>query len=80
MPSRDRHIRANSVHAQLSWFDDERRLSIVPDITIIEPEHVSILYGYEPPLPPYISPSRLEKQPPRQRAVIDPFAGSGSFP
>src|SRR5215471_14368172 len=48
LPTQDRHIRATSVHAQLSWFGNDRRLSIVPDITIVEPAHLSILHGYEP--------------------------------
>jgi hypothetical protein len=80
-PSQDRHIYATPVHAQLSWYDEDWKLSIVPDITILEPEHLSILHGYEPLLsPPYWSASTPQRRFQRRQRVIDPFIGSGSLP
>lgn len=42
----DKHIKANSVHTELPWYDENRKLTIKPDITILEPENLSILHGY----------------------------------
>lgn len=79
--TQDRKIRATSVHAQLSWYDEAWRLSIVPDITILEPEHLSILQGYEPLIsPPFCSASTRQRRSWRPQGIIDPFAGSGSLP
>lgn len=33
---------SNSIHTELSWYDDEGRLAIVPDITLINPRNLSI--------------------------------------
>lgn len=80
MPSQDRHIRATSVHAQLSWYDEAWKLSIIPDITILEPEHLNILHGYEPLLsPPYWSASTPQRRSRRPQSTIDPFLGAGSI-
>jgi hypothetical protein len=48
-PTLNRHILGSYVHAELSWYDEYGKLRIRPDITIIEPEHMSILHGYVPP-------------------------------
>lgn len=52
-PTQNGHILGSSVHAEVSWYGENesgppRRLSIKPDITILEPEHMSILQGYMP--------------------------------
>jgi hypothetical protein len=55
--TRDGHILGSAVHAELSWYDENRRLRIRPDITITEPECLSILHGYgRPMLHPFSSP------------------------
>lgn len=41
----DPHISANSIHTEVSWYDDNRKLTIKPDITILEPKNLSILHG-----------------------------------
>lgn len=46
--TQDQHIRGTSVHAEVSWYGENRTLCIKPDITIVEPEHLSILHGYVP--------------------------------
>jgi hypothetical protein len=46
--TQDRHIRGTPVHAEVSWYGENRTLCIKPDITIIEPENLSILHGYVP--------------------------------
>ena len=48
VPTQDRHIRGTPVHAEVSWYGEKRMLCIKPDITIVEPENVSILHGYVP--------------------------------
>jgi hypothetical protein len=48
-PTLNRHILGSYVHAELSWYDEYGKLRIRPDITIIEPEHMSIVHGYVPP-------------------------------
>lgn len=50
VPTLNHHILGSYVHSELSWYDENGRLGIRPDITIIEPEHMSILHGYEPPI------------------------------
>src|ERR1044072_1400456 len=70
-PSQNRSIRATSVHAQLSWYDESWKLSIVPDITILEPEHLSNLHGYVPlSLPPYLSASTPQRRGQRPQGTI----------
>ncbi|MFA5146639.1 MAG: hypothetical protein WC515_04620 [Candidatus Omnitrophota bacterium] len=44
--TRDSHIKANSIHTELPWYDENRKLTIKPDITLLEPAHLSILHGY----------------------------------
>lgn len=41
----DPHISANSIHTEVSWYDDNKKLTIKPDITILEPKNLSILHG-----------------------------------
>lgn len=41
----DPHIFANSIHTEVSWYDDNGKLTIKPDITILEPKNLSILHG-----------------------------------
>ena len=48
VPTLNHHILGSYVHAELSWYDENGRLRIRPDITIIEPEHLSILHDYTP--------------------------------
>lgn len=50
MPTREGHILGSAVHAELSWYDENRRLRIRPDITITEPECLSILHGHGGPI------------------------------
>lgn len=50
----DTQILANSIHTEVSWYDNNRKLTIKPDITILEPKNLSILHGcydYEARLP-----------------------------
>jgi len=42
--TQDHHILASPTHAEVSWFDDEGRLTIKPDITILDPAHLSLLH------------------------------------
>ena len=44
VPSHDAHILATPTHAEVSWFDTNRRLTIKPDITILDPQQLSLLY------------------------------------
>ena len=44
--TQDQQIYAKSIHAEVSWYDENGNLSIKPDITILEPEHLSILHRY----------------------------------
>jgi len=45
----DPHICANSIHTELPWYDQNKKLTIKPDITILEPRNLSILHKcYEP--------------------------------
>ena len=49
--TQDRQIRANSIHTEVSWSDANGRYTIRPDITILEPECLSILHGKGSKLP-----------------------------
>ena len=52
--TQDQNIFANSIHTEVSWYDDSGKLTIKPDITILEPKNLSILHGcydYEARLP-----------------------------
>jgi hypothetical protein len=78
--SQDRHIRASSVHAQLSWYDEDRRLTIVPDITILDPAHLSILHGYaaQGSQPQWLA--AIPREAARgSRVGFDLFSGSAAF-
>jgi hypothetical protein len=50
-PTLDPDVLATPVHSEVSWYDEAGRLLIRPDITILEPEHLSLLHGYLPPIP-----------------------------
>lgn len=41
----DESIKAVKIHCELSWYDENGKLTIKPDITIIEPFNLSILHG-----------------------------------
>lgn len=45
--TKDKKIYANSIHTEVSWYDKDGKLAIKPDITILEPENLSILHKYE---------------------------------
>jgi hypothetical protein len=49
-PTLNPHILGSHVHAELSWYDEHGRLRIRPDLTIVEPEHMSILHGHGGPV------------------------------
>ena len=49
-PTLDHYILGSHVHLELPWFDERGKLRIRPDITIVEPEHMSILHGYTSPV------------------------------
>jgi len=63
--TQDRYIRGTPVHAEVSWYGETRTLCIKPDITIIEPEHLSILHGY---VPNYGAHMKGPHRPPPERA------------
>ncbi|MEJ3718119.1 hypothetical protein WGM54_08890 [Paenibacillus polymyxa] len=44
-PTQENMIYANSVHSELPWYDDQNKLTIKPDITILEPGALSIVRG-----------------------------------
>ncbi|MDO8140841.1 MAG: hypothetical protein Q6358_05030 [Candidatus Brocadiales bacterium] len=41
----DETIKGTKVHCELSWFDEDGKLTIKPDITILDPSKLSILHG-----------------------------------
>ena len=43
----DNWIKASKVHTELSWFDSVGALSIKPDITILDPENLSLLHAVQ---------------------------------
>ena len=43
--TRDAGIYANQIHSELSWYDDSGKLTIKPDITILESSGLSIVRG-----------------------------------
>lgn len=45
--TQDSHIWANALHTEISWYDKNGKLTITPDISIVEPENLSILHGME---------------------------------
>ncbi len=44
-PTSDKMVLSPSLHTELSWYDDQRRLTIKPDITILDQKYLSILHG-----------------------------------
>ena len=44
--TQDKGIYSKSIHTEVSWYDIREKLAITPDITILEPEHLSILHRY----------------------------------
>jgi len=46
MRTQDRRIKASPVHLEVPWYDAEGSLRIRPDITILEPNQLSILHRY----------------------------------
>lgn len=45
--TKDNGILAPMLHTELSWYNENDKLTIKPDITILEPEHLSILKGVD---------------------------------
>lgn len=45
MPTEDSHVFGTPVHAEVSWFDEEGKLTIKPDIIVLDPHWLSILHG-----------------------------------
>jgi hypothetical protein len=45
MPTRNLNIYGSPVHTEVTWFDETGHLTIKPDITILEPNMLSILHG-----------------------------------
>ena len=45
--TKDTGILAPMLHTELSWYDENDKLTIKPDITILEPKHLSILKGVD---------------------------------
>ena len=45
----DNGIFASSVHTEIPWYNERGTLTIRPDITILEPSHLSILHGLDKP-------------------------------
>lgn len=64
--TQDHHIFASYVHSEVSWYGEmsgpSPKLAIKPDITILDPEHLSILHGYEPIIKSQ-SPSQISERP-----------------
>jgi hypothetical protein len=50
VPTRDKRVLGTAVHTELPWYDENRKLRIIPDLTILEPEHLSIRRCYSEPL------------------------------
>ncbi|MFW6015786.1 MAG: hypothetical protein ACOCRK_05065 [bacterium] len=44
--TQDDQILAHSIHTEVSWYDSNGKLTIKPDLTILEPKHLSILHRY----------------------------------
>lgn len=52
MKTYDDSVYATPVHAELAWYDENHRLAIKPDITILDPTNLSILHGFGSPTLP----------------------------
>lgn len=46
-PTRDGVILGAALHSELSWFDENAKLHLRPDISIVDPQNLSILHGIE---------------------------------
>jgi hypothetical protein len=46
MRTQDQYIYASPVHTEVPWYDSSGKLTIRPDITILEPSKLSILHRY----------------------------------
>ena len=46
MRTQDQHIYASPVHLEVPWYDNFDKLTIRPDVTILEPSKLSILHRY----------------------------------
>ncbi len=42
--SQDSHILATPIHTEVSWYDANKKLTIKPDITILDPQQLSLLH------------------------------------
>ena len=51
--SRHQALPVTAVHSDLSWFDENHRLRIRPDITILEPEHLRTRYSLHQVFDPF---------------------------
>lgn len=49
MRTRDPGIYSSPLHTELAWYDENHRLTIKPDITILDPSGLSILHGFASP-------------------------------
>lgn len=47
-PTVDAQVSSINLHAEVSWYDEDNKLTIRPDITILEPENLSILHALDP--------------------------------
>jgi len=47
--TQDNGIYAFPIHAEVPWYDENGRLAIRPDITILQPQHLSIIHGLTGP-------------------------------
>lgn len=43
--TRDTHVKATRVHSEISWYDAKGKLTIKPDLTILDPAELRILKG-----------------------------------
>jgi len=43
----DSHVLGSKIHAELSWFNENGKLTIKPDLTIVEPKYLSIIRSIE---------------------------------
>src|SRR5260221_3650574 len=48
VPAKEKRVFGSSVHTEVPWHDENHKLRIRPDITILEPEHLSIRHRYPP--------------------------------
>jgi hypothetical protein len=46
-PTIDHNIYASCIHTEISWFDQDGKLTIKPDLTILDPSNLSILHSVD---------------------------------